>query len=214
MKVLIVGANGKVGRLLVELLKAGGKHTPVAMVRSQEQADTLEASGVATVIADLESSVEQLVSAVQGHDAIVFTAGSGAHTGYDKTILIDLDGAVKVMEAAEQAGVQRFVMVSGFGADRREAWSDAIRPYHAAKHYADRLLAASTLDYTILRPGRLLDEPGTGMVSIDEGMERGSIPREDVAGVIAAVLESPATIRQSYDLLSGKQSIGDAIAAI
>ncbi|MFS0728122.1 SDR family oxidoreductase [Paenibacillus sp. 1P07SE] len=214
MNVFITGAGGKIGRLLVEILKATGKHTPVAMVRSREQAERYEAAGVRSVIANLESSVDELAAAIQGSDAIVFTAGSGGHTGYDKTILIDLDGAVKMFEAAELAGIKRFVMVSAFGAHRRELWSEAIQPYYAAKHYADRLLASSGLDYTILRPGRLLDEPGTGMISIDEGMERGSIPREDVAGVIAAVLEAPATIRRSYDLLSGKQSIGDAIAAI
>jgi len=214
MKVLVAGANGQIGRLLVEMLKTGGKHTPIAMVRKPEQAERYRASGVESIVADLEAGVDELAAAVRGCDAIVFTAGSGAKTGYDKTLLIDLDGAVKLIEAAEQAGVRRFVMVSALGAEQRERWHESIRPYYVAKHYADRLLTASKLDYTILRPGGLTDEPGTGMISIEPATTGGTIPREDVAGVIAAVLEAPATYRQAYDLLSGKQSIGDAIAVI
>lgn len=110
------------------------------MVRKQEQADAYQKQGVETILADLEGTVDSIAEAAKGCDAIVFTAGSGGKTGYEKTLLIDLDGAGKTIEAAEKAGIDRFIMVSAIQANNRKSWHDNILPYYAAKHYADRVL--------------------------------------------------------------------------
>ncbi|MBT2709454.1 SDR family oxidoreductase [Pseudomonas sp. ISL-84] len=205
MKVLIVGANGQIGKQLVKLINESSNHTARAMVRKEEQAGDFEKMGVETALASLEGTVGELAEAAKGCDAIVFTAGSGGHTGYDKTLLIDLDGAVKTMEAAQQAGIDRFVMVSAIQANNREKWSDAIKPYFVAKHYADRMLENSGLNYTIVRPGGLTNDPGTGKIKAADNLERGYIPREDVAKTIYAVLDKENTFKRSFDLVSGEE---------
>lgn len=214
MKVLVAGANGQIGKQLVDKLKNSGEHKPVAMVRKQEQADSYAEAGVETVLANLEDPVDVLTEAVKGHDAIVFTAGSGGSTGDDKTLLIDLDGAVKVMEAAEAAGIKRFVMVSALQANNRGNWNEKLKPYYVAKHYADRALIQSNLTYTIVRPGGLLNEPGTGKVSLGKKLERGSVPREDVASVILAALSEEKTFNKAFDLVSGDTPIEEAVHSI
>lgn len=210
VNVFVVGANGQIGQHLVKLLKESKEHTVRVMVRKKEQAEAFEKQGIETRIADLEGSVEEIVEAAKGCDAIVFTAGSGGHTGADKTLLIDLDGAAKTIEAAEEIGVKRFVMVSVIHAHRREKWS-SIKPYMVAKHYADKILEKSGLPYTIIRPGGLLNEPGTGKILVGEDLERASIPREDVARTIVAVLTKEATFNRSFDLVSGEKAILDAL---
>ncbi|GGN95430.1 SDR family oxidoreductase [Saccharibacillus kuerlensis] len=209
MNVLVIGANGQIGRQLVMLLQQEGKHKVTAMVRKQEQEEELQAKGIETVLANLEDRVEVLAEAMQGSDAVVFAAGSGGSTGLDKTLLIDLDGAVKTMEAAEKAGVKRYVIVSAMQAHNRDNWSEEIKPYYAAKHYADRMLESTGLDYTIVRPGGLVNEPGTGKIAAQENLAPGSIPREDVAAVIAALLEDRNTYRRAFDLTSGDTPIAD-----
>lgn len=211
MKVFLVGANGQIGQKLVKLLADSSEHEVTAMIRNPEQAGDLEKVGAQTTIANLEGSVEDLASAVKGHDAIIFSAGSGGSTGSDKTLLVDLDGAVKVMEAAEQSGVDRFIIVSALQAHNRENWNDKLRPYYVAKHYADKALEASKLNYTIVRPGGLLNEPGTGKVQASENLERGSIPREDVAQTVFAALTEENTFKRGFDLISGEQSISEAL---
>lgn len=214
MLVLVVGANGKIGHQLVKLLAEEKRHQVKAMVRKEEQMDKLKQLGAEPVLGDLSGSVEEIANAAKGCDAIVFTAGSGGHTGADQTILIDLDGAVKTIEAAKLIGIERFVMVSAIGADKRERWSDKIRHYHAAKYYADKTLIASGLNYTIVRPGGLLDSAGNGRIRVGEEVERGTIPRADVAQVIAAVLDEPNTSFRAFDLTSGEDSIADALKSL
>lgn len=214
MNVLVIGANGQIGKFLVQQLAQEGKHQVTAMIRKPEQADALEQLGANVVIGDLEGSVEDLAEAMKDHNAIVFTAGSGGSTGADKTLLIDLDGAVKTMEAAQQQGITRYILVSAFGADQREKWSDAIKPYYVAKHYADRVLFASDLNYTIIRPGGLKNEPGTGKISVGTDLKPGSIPREDVARVIAASLQEEKTYRMAFDLIAGDDLIEDALGKL
>ncbi|SEI67326.1 Nucleoside-diphosphate-sugar epimerase [Bhargavaea ginsengi] len=211
MNVLVIGANGKIGKMLVKLLVESGEHTPTAMIRKKEQQAVFENMGARTVVADLEGSTADLSSIMADMDAVVFTAGSGGHTGPDKTLLIDLDGAAKAIEAAGQKGVGRFLMVSAIGAEDRERWSDAIRPYYVAKHHADNILRASGLDYTIVRPGLLLDEPGTGRVSASEHLEPGGIPREDVAHAVFEALDKENTRNLSFDLVSGDTPVREAI---
>ncbi|WP_068501043.1 SDR family oxidoreductase [Paenibacillus kribbensis] len=214
MKVLVVGSNGQIGQRLIQLLKENKEHTVRAMVRKQEQADVYEKQGVETVLADLEGTVESITEAAKGCDAIVFTAGSGGKTGYDKTLLIDLDGAGKTIEAAEKAGIDRFIMVSAIQANNRKNWHDNILPYYIAKHYADRVLESSSLNYTIIRPGILLNEPGTGKVAAAENISYGSIPRKDVALTIVAALNEKNTYKRAFDLITGDASVVDALKKI
>lgn len=211
MKVLLIGANGQIGQHLVDLFQNNNEHTVRAMVRKEEQAEALKQRDVEAVVADLEGSVESIAEASTGCDAVIYTAGSGGSTGSDKTLLVDLDGAVKTFEAAEQAGVDRYVMVSAFQANNRENWNEKIRSYYVAKHYADRLLEASHLNYTIVRPGGLLNEPGTGKVAASFQLERGSIPREDVARTVMVSLTEANTYKKSFDLISGDSEIGEAL---
>lgn len=215
MKVFVVGANGQIGKQLVHLLHKSDEFTVRAMVRKEEQKEAFEKDGIEAVLADLEGTVDHIVEAAKGCDAVVFSAGSGGHTGADKTLLVDLDGAVKTIEAAEQLGIDRFVMVSAFQANNRENWNKKIRHYYVAKHYADRILMDSNLNYTIVKPGGLLNEPGTGKISIGENMqERATIPREDVARVLFEVLGANNTFKKSFDLVSGDIEIKKVIQNI
>lgn len=214
LKVLVVGANGQIGKHLVKLLKESDEYSVTAFVRTEQQAREFEDVGVEAVMGNLEGTVGELEEALKGSDAVVFTAGSGGKTGYDKTLLIDLDGAVKVMEAAENAGIQRFIMVSALQAHNRQNWNEQIKPYYVAKHYADRVLVQSKLTYTIIRPGGLLNEPGTGRVTIAENLERGIISREDVAKTILAAINEESTFNKSFDLVSGETSIREAVKNI
>ncbi|MEK3856870.1 SDR family oxidoreductase [Cytobacillus sp. FSL H8-0458] len=214
MKVLIVGASGQIGKQLVKLIKEEDKHTARAMVRKEEQVRQFEDMGVETALASLEGTVDELAEAAKGCDAIVFSAGSGGNTGYDKTLLIDLDGAAKTIEAAEKAGVERFIMVSAIQANNRDKWSETIKPYFAAKHYADRILEKSSLNYTIVRPGGLTNDPGTGKIKAAENLERGFIPREDVAKTLYAVLDKENTYKRAFDLVSGGEDPETAVKKI
>jgi uncharacterized protein YbjT (DUF2867 family) len=211
VKVLVVGANGQIGKQLVTLLHESNEFSVRALVRTVEQQKAFEKIGVETALGNLEETVEQLESAVKGCDAVVFTAGSGGQTGYDKTLLIDLDGAVKMMEATKRAGVERFVMVSALQAHHRENWSEQIKPYYVAKHYADRILMESGLTYTIIRPGGLTNDAGTGLVTAAENLERGMIPREDVAATIMASIKEKNVFNKSFDLVSGETEMEKAV---
>lgn len=214
MKVLVVGANGQIGRQLVDMLHHSAEHAVRAMVRSREQAEALSQKGIESVVADLEGTVEHLAEAFSGCDAVVFTAGSGGKTGADKTLLVDLDGAVKTIEAAERTKISRYVMVSAIQAHNRENWNEKIRHYYVAKHYADRVLLQSNLNYTIVRPGRLTNEPGTGKVTAAENLRRDEIPREDVARTIYQSLNEENTYRRFFDLVAGEVPIADALKAL
>src|SRR5690625_672268 len=183
------------------------------MIRNPEQQSKFEEKGIKTVVGDLEGPVSDLELVMQGIDAVVFTAGSGGKTGPDKTLLVDLDGASKTIEAAENLGVQRYVMVSAIQAHNRENWSEQIKPYFVAKHHADRILANSTLDFTIVRPGGLVNDPPTGKIKIAENLERSTVTRADVAATIASVLQAENTIKKSFDLLNGETDIETAVKA-
>lgn len=214
MNVLIVGANGQIGQLLVDVLKEEGKHTPVAFVRKEEQVKQFEDKGVEARLGNLEESVSSIKEQMNDIDAVVFTAGSGGSTGYDKTLLIDLDGAVKTVEATKASGIDRFVMVSAFQADDRDKWNEDMKPYFVAKHFADMWLMDSSLNYTVIRPGLLENEDSIGTVLASDSMtdpDTYSIPRVDVAKVIAASLDNEATYKQSFDLVTGKDEISDAL---
>ena len=214
MNVLVIGANGQIGKHLVEQLAQEDKHQVTAMIRKPEQADALKKLGAQVVIGDLEGTVDELAEAMKDQNAIVFTAGSGGSTGPDKTLIIDLDGAVKTMEAAEKQGISRYILVSAYGADQRSKWPEEIKPYYVAKHFADRALFASDLNYTIIRPGGLKNEPGTGKVAVGTDLKSGSIAREDVARVIAASLQEEKTYRMAFDLIAGDHAVSDALGKL
>jgi uncharacterized protein YbjT (DUF2867 family) len=216
MNVLIIGANGKIGRIVAEKMGASELFQPTALIRREEQKAFFDAIQVPVIVGSIESSIDEIAKAMNGFDAIVFTAGSGGKTGYDKTLEIDLDGAVKSMIAAEQAGVKRYVMVSAYLADERSKWdASGIKPYYIAKHFADQELKQSSLDYTILRPVRLTDEDGLGTVTLNTVTESisDSIPREDVATTILEVLAHPETIGKIFVMSTGASPIRDAILA-
>ncbi|MBE4907554.1 SDR family oxidoreductase [Bacillus luteolus] len=214
MKVCVVGANGQIGKLLVDLLQDSEAYTVRAMVRKNAQVEFFKTKGVETVVASLEDGVEQVAEAIRGCDAVVFTAGSGGQTGYDQTLLIDLDGAVKTVEASEQVNVNRFVMVSALGANTRDNWNEKLRPYYVAKHYADRALVQSRLNYTIVRPGGLLNEDETGKVTVGPSLERGSVTRADVAKVVMESLSEETTYHKGFDLVNGETPVSKALKGL
>ncbi|HLR02965.1 MAG TPA: SDR family oxidoreductase [Virgibacillus sp.] len=214
MKVFVIGANGQIGQHVVQQLQNSDEHSVRAMVRSEEQVNAFEKQGVEARRVDLEGPMENIASAAEGCDAIVFTAGSGAHTGADKTMLIDLDGAAKSIAAAEKSGIDRFMMVSAIHADNRDKWGSTPSYYMVAKHHADRILAESDLNYTILRPGLLTNDAGNGKITAAPEVERAEIPREDVAATIVSALNEKKTFKRSFELVSGSTPIEDALETL
>ncbi|WP_433747355.1 SDR family oxidoreductase [Falsibacillus pallidus] len=216
MKVLIVGANGQVGKHLVSFIQDHQDLEAKVMIRKEEQASYFKEMGAETVVVDLEGDIPDIAKAAEGVDAIVFAAGSGPKTGPDKTILVDLDGAVKTIEAAKQAGVKRYVMISSYDTTREAIQSadSSFAPYVVAKHYADEWLRDTDLDYTIIHPGALTNDDGTGKVNAATTVERNEIPREDVARVIVAVLENNATIGKEFQVVKGDVEVKEAIDSL
>lgn len=212
MRVLIVGANGHIGRRLIKQM-VSSPHQTQAMIRKPEQASELRDLGAdSTVVADLTQDVQP---ALDGCDAVIFTAGSGGNTGPDKTDSVDRDGAIAVIDAACKAGVERFIMVSSMGADAPEKGPEDMQHYLLAKQTADLHLRESGLRYTIVRPGTLTDDGGTGKIDAAQDLgRRGSIPRDDVAAVLLELLDAPNTVGKHFELLSGEVSVSEAVAAI
>jgi uncharacterized protein YbjT (DUF2867 family) len=214
MDVVIAGGHGQIALRLERLLSARGDRVR-GLVRRREQFEDLSAAGAEPVLADLEDEVD-LGPAVQGTDAVVFAAGAGAGSGPERKQTMDYGGAVKLIEAAKAAGITRYVIVSSMGADNPEAASGTFRVYLEAKAAADQAVRESGLDYTVVRPGSLMDDdPGTGLVDVAEKLgRRGSIARDDVAAVLVAVLDTPSTIGLTFEVLSGSTPIEDAIRAL
>lgn len=211
MRVLVIGANGSTGRRVTRRLAEEGRHEPVAMIRDADQAPRFEGMGVETAVADLEGLLDP---ALEGCDAVVFCAGSGAGTGLDKTVTVDRDGAVKSMVAAEARGVGRYVMLSSRGADP-ESRGERLSPYYRAKGHADVWLRRSDLAHTIVRPGRLTEEEGRGSVEIAPSLPSGgSISRDDVARVLVDALDMENTRGKTFAIVSGPTPIPEALQAI
>ena len=205
MKVLVVGANGQIGHQVVEKLKDKG-HDPVAMVRKEEQTKQFKDKGINTVLGDLEKDFSH---AFEGVDTVVFAAGSGGNTGPDMTLVIDQEGAIETVDNAKNAGVKHFVIVSSMGADSPKEQKD-IKHYMYAKHRADEYLKSSGLNYTIIRPGMLQNEAGTGKVSLsEENQAFGNVQRADVASVIVQSVDSNKAENKVYTLLEGDTPVED-----
>lgn len=213
-KVLVVGANGQIGKHLVRLLQESEQFEAKAMIRDKTQSTYFEEMGAGTAVVDLEDEIDVLAGVMDDIDAVVFAAGSGPHTGKDKTIMVDLDGAVKMMEAAKQKGVSRFALISSFDTRRGHWGGEGFRPYAACKFYADEWLRSSGLEYTIIHPGRLTNEEGTGKVNAAVEVTRDEIPREDVAKVIVETLNSDSLINKEFQVTKGETPILDALKTI
>jgi uncharacterized protein YbjT (DUF2867 family) len=209
MLVAIAGGHGQIALRLTRLLSERGDHVR-SLIRNPDHTDDVREAGGDPVVCHLEEADGALVAnAVRGADAVVFAAGAGPGSGPQRKGTMDLGGAVKLIEAAKAGGIRRYVMVSSINADPNHQGDDTFSVYLRAKGEADAELAASGLDYTIVRPGPLTNDPGTGRVALDAG--RGDVTRDDVAAVLAAVIHEPATVGRTFDLSGGDTPIDEAL---
>lgn len=211
LNVAIAGGHGQIALRLGKLLAARGDSVR-GLIRNPGHADDLRAAGVEPVVVDLEqSSPQQIAAAVAGADAVVFAAGSGPGSAEGRKESMDRDGAVKLIDAAKANAIERYVIVSSRGADAN-AEGDGFAIYLRAKGAADEAVRASGLQWTIVRPGALTNDPGTGLVDTTTG--DGEIPRDDVAATLVAVLDTPATAGRTFLLVSGATPVEQAVAAV
>jgi uncharacterized protein YbjT (DUF2867 family) len=214
VRVVIAGGHGKIALLLEKVLAARGD-SPVGIVRNPDHVADVRATGAEAVVLDLEQAgVAELADVVKGADAVVFAAGGGPGSGAERKETVDRGAAVLLADAAEQAGVRRYVIVSSMGTDGADPNSeDVFQVYLRAKKAADDDLRSRDLDWTVVRPGRLTDEPAGGRVQVGT-LDRGEVPRADVAAVLAEVLSTDATIGATFDLLAGHQTVEAALAGL
>ncbi len=213
MDVVIAGGHGKIGLQLGKLLAERGDRVR-GLIRRAEQADDLVEGGIEPILCDLEAESD-VAAKVKGGDAIVFAAGAGPGSGAERKWTLDHGGAVKLIEAARAQSVRRYVIVSSMGAGDPPAEGGGVfGEYLRAKAKADRELEASGLDYTIVRPGSLTDEPPTGKVTIGNGLESGQIPRADVVAVLAAALPAANTVGKAFEVVSGETAVEEAVAGL
>jgi len=213
MVVAIAGGHGKIALRLTRLLSSGGDRV-LGLIRDPAQGEEVRAAGAEPVVCDLEGDCD-VGAAIGEAEAVVFAAGAGPGSGEARKRTMDLGGALRLIEAARERGIRRYVMVSAMGAaDPPAEGGDVFGEYLRAKAEADRALQGSGLDFTIVRPGGLTDDPGTGLVTLGERLPSASISRDDVAAVLAGVLREPATVGTSFDAVAGETPIEDAVAAV
>jgi uncharacterized protein YbjT (DUF2867 family) len=214
MRVAIAGGHGQIALRLAKVLSERGDEV-VAMIRNPDHADDVRQAGAEPAVVDLEhASQDEVARAIAGCDAAVFSAGAGPGSGPERKETMDYGGAVKVIAAAKQAGISRYVIVSSVGANPDVPGNDTFSVYLRAKGRADEAVRSSGLDATVVRPGGLTNDPGTGRVSLGESLPRGRVPRDDVAAFIVAVLDSPNTIGKTLELVGGDTPVAEAVAAI
>ncbi|TPG31716.1 NAD(P)H-binding protein [Mycolicibacterium hodleri] len=218
MRVVIAGGHGKIALIMERLLSERGDFV-AGLIRNPAQADDLRVAGAEAIVLDLESaSAEEVAARLRGADAVVFAAGAGPGSGIDRKTTVDRDAAILLADAAETAGVGRYLVVSAMGADRRdsqEASDPVFAAYLDAKAAADEAVRGRpSLNPTIVRPGLLTDESATGRVRVAETTGRGTIPRADVAAMLVALLDAPATGGLTFELISGDTSITEAVAVL
>jgi uncharacterized protein YbjT (DUF2867 family) len=213
MDILVAGGHGQVALRLLELLADQG-HTARGLIRKPEHAADLEAVGAVPVLGDLENDTD-LNEYVKGADAVVFAAGAGPGSGAERKRTVDLGGAVKLADAARATGVRRYVIVSSIGAQDPSSGGESMRPYLEAKAEADAYVRSTGLDWTVVRPGSLTDDPGAGLVRVTTELgSRGPVTRDDVAAVLAATLVTPSTIGKTFELFGGETPIDEALARL
>lgn len=213
MIIVIAGGHGQIALRLARLLSARGDSVR-SLIRNPGHEAGVHAAGAEPVIADMEV-LEDLSEFVDGADAVVFAAGAGPGSGPERKRTVDLGAAVKLIEAARRTGARRYLMISSMGAGDPASGGQAMRPYLEAKADADAALAASDLEWTIVRPGRLTDDPGTGLVEVAASLGRsGEITRDDVAAVLAGCLDEPRTVGATFELLQGETPIAQALASL
>lgn len=211
MRTVIAGGHGQVARHLGRILHGRGDEV-VGLIRDPDQSDDLRDAGVEPVVVDLEEvRPVDLTEVLRGADAVVFAAGAGPGSGAARKETVDYGAAVKLREAARGAGVHRYVMVSAMGTDDPPDGDDVFSVYLRAKARADRELMATGMAWTVVRPGRLTDEPGTGRVQLARHVDRGEVPREDVAAVVAAVLHDERTAGHVFEVVGGDTPIDEAV---
>jgi uncharacterized protein YbjT (DUF2867 family) len=211
--IVIAGGHGQIALRLALLLSARGDSVR-SLIRNPSHEPDVHATGAEAVLADMER-LDDITEFVAGADAVVFAAGAGPGSGPERKRTVDLDAAVKLLDAAQRAGARRYLMISSMGAGDPASGTEAMRPYLEAKAQADAALVASELDWTIVRPGRLTDEPGTGLVEAAKSLGRfGSITRDDVAAVLMGCLDEPHTVRATFEVLEGQTPIAEALAAL
>ena len=211
MKISIVGAHGNISMLLIpKLIKKG--HQVRGIIRKESQKEDLKKLGAEPVVADLELQ-DDISDAVGDVDAVLFAAGAGPGSGAYRKWTVDRDGAIKLINACKKNGINRYLIISAMGLDQPRG-NDVFRTYLKAKAEADEAVKKSGLDYTIVKPGRLTDEPGTGNVSVGPDLDRGEVPREDVAAVLAELFERPETAGLEFDLVSGDTPVKEAVNSL
>ena len=211
MKIAIVGGHGKIALLLTRQLAERGASIR-SIIRKAEDRDDIRSVGGEPILCDLEaSSAEEIAAAVGDVDAVVFAAGAGAGSGPERKETVDYGGAVKLIEAAKLNDIDRYVMISAIGADPNVPGDDTFAIYLRAKGRADEALMKSGLAYTIVRPTSLTDDPGDGLVHIADRVDRGKVPRDDVAAVIAETLHLPSTSGKLFDLTDGDEPVEEAL---
>ncbi|MFW6720985.1 SDR family oxidoreductase [Streptomyces sp. MAR4 CNY-716] len=217
MRIVIAGGHGQIALRLERLLAARGDEV-AGLIRRPEQADDLRATGAEPVVCDLESAaVDEVARHLEGADAAVFAAGAGPGSGETRKDTVDRGAAVLFADAAEAAGVRRFVVVSSMGADREPppGTDPVFAAYLRAKTAADDAVRArSGLDWTILRPGRLMNDAGTGLVNLAERTGRSEVARDDVAAVLVALLDEPRTAGLTLELVGGGTPVLEAVEAV
>jgi len=211
MEIVVAGGHGQIAMLLHPLLIEKG-HRVRALIRNPEQVAAVRAVGAEPVMCDLEADGD-VAGAVGSANAVVFAAGAGPGSGLARKTTMDRDGATKMIEAAQRNDISRYVMISAYHAEEPSG-GEIFQAYLRAKSEADAALRASGLDYTIVRPGKLNDEPARGLVRVAPRLPDVEISRADVAAVVAYVLQTPATIGQQFELGNGEQKIADAIASL
>ncbi|MEI5523964.1 SDR family oxidoreductase [Streptomyces brasiliscabiei] len=214
MRIVIAGGHGQIA-LRLERLLAGRGHEVAGIIRRAEHADELRAVGAEPVLCDLESaSAEEVAAHLQGADAAVFAAGAGPGSGTARKDTVDRGAAVLFADAAVRTGVRRHLVVSSMGADPRHEGDDVFDVYLRAKGEADAYVRGLDLDWTILRPGQLTDDAGTGLVRLEASTGRGPVPRDDVAAALAELLETPATAGLTLELISGSTPVSVAVKSV
>lgn len=217
MRIVIAGGHGQIARRLERLLSGRGDQV-AGLIRAPGQAGDLLADGAEPVVCDLESAeVAEVARHLQGADAAVFAAGAGPGSGAARKDTMDRAGAVLFADACERAGVRRLIVVSAMRTDvDPPPGMDAVfASYLRAKSAADAdIRARDGLDWTVLRPGRLTDAPGTGRVALGDRTGRADVTRDDVAAVLLALLDEPATAQRTLELVNGDTPIPEAVAAL